>query len=243
MAAAGGRVLVVGFPAQAFARTATSSRRRPARSAWWSTPASGSSVPLDEVLARAPAAAGGRAAHARAHRPHVLGRRRCAALAAYRPTSTPTTATGSPTRSTLGPAADRDVRRRGSSGPSRTTSASWPTAMRSQLAGLDFAVDHAPGHTEGSVMFRSSADGDLARRVCVSGRRAVRRLDRPHRPARRRSSDAMRAALRDKVLPLADETSCCPGHGRATTIGRERATNPYLLELGGGGRSRPERGL
>ena len=41
----------------------------------------------------------------------------------------------------------------------------------------------------------------------------------------------MLASLRDKVLPLADDTVVLPGHGPATTIGRERATNPYLREV------------
>ena len=36
----------------------------------------------------------------------------------------------------------------------------------------------------------------------------------------------MLASLRDKILPLADDTVVLPGHGPATTIGRERATQP-----------------
>ncbi len=44
------------------------------------------------------------------------------------------------------------------------------------------------------------------------------------------SWDAMLTSLRDVVLPLDDETIVLPGHGPATTIGRERATNPYLAE-------------
>jgi glyoxylase-like metal-dependent hydrolase (beta-lactamase superfamily II) len=43
-------------------------------------------------------------------------------------------------------------------------------------------------------------------------------------------SAAMMVSLREKVLPLADETVVLPGHGPETTIGRERATNPYLRE-------------
>ncbi len=41
---------------------------------------------------------------------------------------------------------------------------------------------------------------------------------------------AMWASLRDKVLPLPDETVVLPGHGPTTTIAAERATNPYLRE-------------
>jgi glyoxylase-like metal-dependent hydrolase (beta-lactamase superfamily II) len=42
----------------------------------------------------------------------------------------------------------------------------------------------------------------------------------------------MLASLRDKILPLADDTVVLPGHGPATTIGRERATNPFLRQVG-----------
>jgi hydroxyacylglutathione hydrolase len=41
----------------------------------------------------------------------------------------------------------------------------------------------------------------------------------------------MMTSLRTKVLPLADDTVVLPGHGPATTIGRERAQNPFLREL------------
>jgi glyoxylase-like metal-dependent hydrolase (beta-lactamase superfamily II) len=50
---------------------------------------------------------------------------------------------------------------------------------------------------------------------------------------------AMLASLRTKVLPLANETVVLPGHGPATTIGRERASNPYLLDVV---RAAPHRG-
>jgi glyoxylase-like metal-dependent hydrolase (beta-lactamase superfamily II) len=33
------------------------------------------------------------------------------------------------------------------------------------------------------------------------------------------------------VLPLADDVVVLPGHGEQTTVGRERATNPFLLDL------------
>jgi hydroxyacylglutathione hydrolase len=45
------------------------------------------------------------------------------------------------------------------------------------------------------------------------------------------SMDAMLLSLRDKILPLDDGTMVLPGHGPATTIGRERATNPYLRQV------------
>jgi glyoxylase-like metal-dependent hydrolase (beta-lactamase superfamily II) len=41
----------------------------------------------------------------------------------------------------------------------------------------------------------------------------------------------MLRSLRDKVLPLPDNIAVLPGHGDQTSIGRERATNPFLLDL------------
>ena len=45
------------------------------------------------------------------------------------------------------------------------------------------------------------------------------------------SWEQMQASLRDVILPMSDETIVLPGHGPATTIGRERAANPFLQEL------------
>jgi glyoxylase-like metal-dependent hydrolase (beta-lactamase superfamily II) len=98
------------------------------------------------------------------------------------------------------------------------------------LAGVRLTVRHAPGHTEGSVMFSldlgpafEGAPGLLAGDVLFAG--SVGRVDLPGG-----SWDAMLRSLRDVVLPLDDETVVLPGHGPATTIGRERVGNPYLAE-------------
>jgi len=96
-----------------------------------------------------------------------------------------------------------------------------------RLAGLELTVDHAPGHTRGSVLLRlAGAQGP----VCFSGdvlmAGGIGRTDLPGGdPA------AMVASLRDKILQLADETVVLPGHGPETTIGRERVRNPYLRDV------------
>jgi glyoxylase-like metal-dependent hydrolase (beta-lactamase superfamily II) len=101
------------------------------------------------------------------------------------------------------------------------------------LAGLEITVDHAPGHTGGSVLFRLPAGSSTleADEVCLSGdvlfAGSIGRTDLPGG-----SMPTMLASLRDKILPLADDTIVLPGHGPATTIGRERATNPYLMQVG-----------
>jgi glyoxylase-like metal-dependent hydrolase (beta-lactamase superfamily II) len=112
------------------------------------------------------------------------------------------------------------------------------------IAGLEITVDHAPGHTPGSVLFRlPGADSatvvvpgvrnrrDVAiEELCLSGdvlfAGSIGRTDLPGG-----SMMQMVASLREKILPLADTTLVLPGHGPATTIGRERASNPYLLEV------------
>lgn len=121
-----------------------------------------------------------------------------------------------------------------------------------EIAGLSFTVSHAPGHTNGSVMFRSEGDSlttDLVGRgtspkrevgretiaasdgapLCFTGdvlfAGSIGRTDLPGG-----DTGKMLASLRDKVLTLPDEVVVLPGHGPTTTIGRERATNPYLRE-------------
>ncbi|WDZ88089.1 MBL fold metallo-hydrolase [Micromonospora cathayae] len=108
------------------------------------------------------------------------------------------------------------------------------------LAGLEITVDHAPGHTGGSVLFRLPGAGSPfeAEQICLSGdvlfAGSIGRTD-----LWGGSMPAMVTSLREKILPLADDTVVLPGHGPATTIGRERASNPYLIEVAGDGGARP----
>jgi len=45
------------------------------------------------------------------------------------------------------------------------------------------------------------------------------------------SHAALIASIRDKLLPLGDDVAFLPGHGQASTIGEERRSNPFLVEL------------
>lgn len=104
------------------------------------------------------------------------------------------------------------------------------------LAGLDVEVLHAPGHTEGSVMFSTATVPDgleesagvrstvLSGDVLFAG--SIGRTDLPGG-----DHAAMQRSLRDVVLPLPDTTLVLPGHGQATTMQHERSTNPYLQGL------------
>jgi hydroxyacylglutathione hydrolase len=99
--------------------------------------------------------------------------------------------------------------------------------MLLSLVGLQITVDHAPGHTEGSVMFRlPGEDAEL----CLSGdvlfAGSIGRTDLPGG-----DHAAMLRSLAERVLPLRDDTVVLPGHGPSTTVGQERRHNPYLQGL------------
>ena len=100
------------------------------------------------------------------------------------------------------------------------------------LAGLDFRVGHTPGHTPGSVTFRSTSEtpgghddldalftGDLL----FAG--SIGRTDLPGGD----HATMLRSLARTLTLP--DATVVLPGHGPTTTIGDERKTNPFLTGL------------
>jgi hydroxyacylglutathione hydrolase len=96
-----------------------------------------------------------------------------------------------------------------------------------QLAGLDFAVRHAPGHTGGSVVFGTSTTAEpilFSGDVLFAG--SIGRVDLPGG-----SMADMEKSLREVILPMDDATIVHAGHGPSTTIARERATNPFLLDL------------
>ena len=104
------------------------------------------------------------------------------------------------------------------------------------MAGLDLRVLHAPGHTQGSVMFAlpevpdGIADEVGARSTVLTGdvlfAGSIGRTD-----LQGGDGVAMNRSLRDVVLPIADDVLILPGHGPATTMEHERATNPYLQGL------------
>jgi hydroxyacylglutathione hydrolase len=96
------------------------------------------------------------------------------------------------------------------------------------LAGLTLRVDHTPGHTPGSVVFGTATEDGvevvLAGDTLFAG--SIGRTDLPGG-----DHAQMLASLRDKLLTRADDTVVLPGHGPTTTVGRERASNPFLQGL------------
>ena len=95
-------------------------------------------------------------------------------------------------------------------------------------AGMTFTAIHTPGHTQGSPCFLLEVDGEAP--LLFSGDHlfagSIGRTDLPGG-----SHAQLMASMTDKILPLDDRIQVLPGHGDTTTIGAERATNPFLLEL------------
>ncbi len=106
------------------------------------------------------------------------------------------------------------------------------------FCGIDYTVRHNPGHTPGHVTFLghgldeadisfSLGDPRATERVLFSGdlifAGSVGRTDFPGG-----DTDALLTSIVDTVLPLEDDTLILSGHGPDTTVGRERAGNPYV---------------
>jgi len=109
--------------------------------------------------------------------------------------------------------------------------------VRLELAGIALEVHHAPGHTEGSVVFHLPGAVDDARPegdgLLLSGdllfAGSIGRSDLPGGdPA------AMDASLRQVLPRFGDGVVVLPGHGARTMMARERSANPYLLQLAAG---------
>ena len=97
-----------------------------------------------------------------------------------------------------------------------------------ELAGLALRVDHTPGHTLGSVVFSTATEeGDeviLAGDTLFAG--SIGRTDLPGG-----DTATLLRSVRDKLLTRDDAAHVLPGHGPTTTIGRERASNPFLQDM------------
>lgn len=93
------------------------------------------------------------------------------------------------------------------------------------LAGFDVSVLHTPGHTPGHCCFYVADEG-----ILFSGDQlfagSIGRTD-----LRGGDHGQLMRSMADKVLPLPVETDVLPGHGPATTLSRERLSNPFIQDL------------
>ncbi|PKM86963.1 MAG: MBL fold metallo-hydrolase [Firmicutes bacterium HGW-Firmicutes-12] len=89
-----------------------------------------------------------------------------------------------------------------------------------EIGNEKFTVLHTPGHSRGGICL-------LSGQVCFTGdtlfQYSIGRTDLPGG-----SYDQLIESIMTKLMKLDDETIVFPGHGPQTTIGKERARNPYL---------------
>ena len=92
------------------------------------------------------------------------------------------------------------------------------------VGGLELEVRHTPGHSPGGVCFVVSGCKDplaVVGDVLFAG--SVGRTDLPGG-----SFPILEASIREQLYTLPDDTRVVCGHGPDTTIGRERASNPFV---------------
>lgn len=91
--------------------------------------------------------------------------------------------------------------------------------------GVTLEVIHTPGHSPGGMCLLLRREG--APSVLFSGDtlfwHSVGRTDFPGA-----DEEALVRGIKERLLVLPDDTLVCPGHGPRTTIGKERAGNPFL---------------
>ena len=95
------------------------------------------------------------------------------------------------------------------------------------VGGVGVTVDHTPGHTRGSVVFRVT---DGTQPLVLTGdtlfRGSIGRTDLFGGSGR-----DLLGSIVTKLLVLDDDTVLLPGHGPKSTVGVERRTNPFLEGL------------
>lgn len=91
-----------------------------------------------------------------------------------------------------------------------------------ELGGVPFEVRHTPGHSPGGVSLYQPDAGVVFVGDALFAQ-GVGRTD-----FLTSDSDALLESIRSQLYNLPDDTHVLPGHGPATTIGRERRGNPFV---------------
>jgi glyoxylase-like metal-dependent hydrolase (beta-lactamase superfamily II) len=90
------------------------------------------------------------------------------------------------------------------------------------MGDYEFRVHHTPGHCPGGVCLQ------VNRNLFVGDTLFAGSIGRTDLPGG--NYNVLMRSITEVLFPLGDEAIVHPGHGPDTTIGRERATNPFVVE-------------
>jgi len=89
-------------------------------------------------------------------------------------------------------------------------------------------IHHTPGHCPGGVCLQIGRTGSPGDHLFVGDTLFARSIGRTDLPGG--DYDVLMRSITEVLFPLGDDAIVHPGHGPDTTIGRERTTNPFVLE-------------
>lgn len=107
----------------------------------------------------------------------------------------------------------------------------WQHGEVYEVGELRFSIRHCPGHTRGHIVMAEETEKRVFVGDCLF-EGSVGRTDLPGG-----SHEQLMESINDQIMSLGDDFIVYSGHGRETTVGRERTTNPFLT-----GQYQPSRG-
>ena len=98
-----------------------------------------------------------------------------------------------------------------------------------QVGDYEVRPHHTPGHCPGGVCLQIGKAGTAGKDLFVGDTLFAGSIGRTDLPGG--NYEVLMRSITQVLLPLGDDAIVHPGHGADTTIGRERTTNPFLLEF------------
>lgn len=98
----------------------------------------------------------------------------------------------------------------------------WQDGEIYEVGNLRFKILHCPGHTRGHVVLAEETERKVFVGDCLF-ENSIGRTDLPGG-----SHEQLMDSINRKILTLGDDFTVYSGHGRETTIGREKQSNPFL---------------
>ena len=117
-------------------------------------------------------------------------------------------------------------------GPPPTPTRNWEHGESYAVGDLRFEVRHCPGHTRGHVVFAELSEKHVFVGDCLF-EGSIGRTDLPGG-----SLEQLMNSIEQNILSLGDDFIVHSGHGRDTSVGHERRTNPFLTGANSSGAGR-----